>query len=200
MGRPEDQVLAEDTEREAAGADEPAASPAPQAASEPPPAVDPADGSQAEAAAEPPPPVPTPEQQRDEYLAIAQRTQADFDNYRKRAARDVAAAGTRAKTGLLRDLLPVLDNLERALASAGPGDEGLAGGVGLVHAELLGVLRRAGAQPIEPRGERFDPTVHEAISTSPADGSEPGIVVEVVEKGYALGDTVVRPARVVVSA
>jgi len=199
MGRPEDQVLAaKDAEREAAGVGEPAAA-APQDSPASPPDV--VEGSEPEPAAEPEvSPAPTPEQQRDEYLAIAQRTQADFDNYRKRAARDIAAASARAKTGLLRDLLPVVDNLERALASAGPADGALAGGVGLVHAELLGVLRRAGAQPIEPRGERFDPTVHEAISTAPADGALPGLVVEVVEKGYALGGAVIRPARVVVSA
>ena len=200
MDRREDQVLAADAEREAAGDRPAAAAPDdPSAASAE--AVEATEPEQvAEAVAPPPPPVPTPEQQRDEYLAIAQRAQADFDNYRKRAARDVAAASARAKTGLLRDLLPVVDNLERALASAGPADGALAGGVGLVHAELLGVLRRAGAQPIEPRGEPFDPTVHEAISTAPADGAQPGLVVEVVEKGYSLGDAVIRPARVVVSA
>ena len=198
MDRPEDQVLAAtDAGREAAGAGEPATV-APQGDTTSP--ADAGEGSEPEQAAEPVAPAPSPEQQRDEYLAIAQRTQADFDNYRKRAARDVAAASVRAKTGLLRDLLPVVDNLERALASAGPADGALAGGVGLVHAELLGVLRRAGAQPIEPRGERFDPTVHEAISTAPADGAQAGLVVEVVEKGYALGDAVIRPARVVVSA
>ncbi len=147
---------------------------------------------------------PSPEadvaRERDEYLALAQRTQADFDNFRRRAARDAAAAGARAKAGLVRELLPALDNLERALAAAGEADEGLVGGVRMVHAELVGALERSGVAAYEPNGERFDPTVHEALSTQPADGAEPGVVVEVLEKGYRLEDTVLRPARVIVSA
>ena len=139
------------------------------------------------------------ERQRDEYLALAQRTQADFENYRRRAVRDVAAATTRAKSALVRELLPAVDNLERALAAAGEAEASLASGVRLVHADLVGVLRRNGVEAVEPAGERFDPTVHEAISTRPADGAEPGLVVDVVEKGYRLGDAVIRPARVVVS-
>ena len=139
------------------------------------------------------------ERQRDEYLALAQRTQADFENYRRRAVRDVAAATTRAKSALVRELLPAVDNLERALAAAGEAEASLASGVRLVHADLVGMLRRNGVEAVEPAGERFDPTVHEAISTRPADGAEPGLVVDVVEKGYRLGDAVIRPARVVVS-
>jgi molecular chaperone GrpE len=138
--------------------------------------------------------------ERDEYLALAQRTQADFDNFRRRAARDTAAAGARAKAGLARELLPALDNLERALAAAGEADEGLAGGVRMVHSELVGALERSGVAAYEPSGETFDPTVHEALSTRPADGAEAGVVVEVLEKGYRLDDTVLRPARVIVSA
>ncbi|CAA9486073.1 MAG: Heat shock protein GrpE [uncultured Solirubrobacterales bacterium] len=145
-------------------------------------------------------PLADAERQRDEYLVLAQRTQADFDNFRRRAARDVAAAGPRAKAGLVRELLPALDNLERALAAAGEADQGLAGGVRMVHAELIGALERSGVAAYEPDGERFDPNVHEALSTRPADGAEPGMVVDVLEKGYRLDDTVLRPARVVVSA
>ena len=199
MGRPQEEAVAgRAAEREPAAAP---VEPAPEApAGAPPEEVADAPATEEAAAPEAVPAAPTAEQQRDEYLAIAQRLQADFDNYRRRAARDVSAAGARARTGLLRELLPVVDNLERALASAGAADEGLVGGVGLVHADLLGLLRRSGVQAVEPQGERFDPNVHEAISTAPADGVGAGVVVEVVEKGYTLGDTVIRPARVVVSA
>jgi molecular chaperone GrpE len=135
-----------------------------------------------------------------EYLDLAQRTQADFENYRKRAAKDMAAAGMRAKAGLLRELLPVVDNIERALGAVEPTDDGVGQGLKLVYAELQGVLTRNGVEAMEPSGEPFDPTVHEAISTRPQDGAEPGTVVEVVEKGYKLDETVIRPARVVVAA
>jgi molecular chaperone GrpE len=137
------------------------------------------------------------ERQRDEYLALAQRTQADFENYRKRAAREAAAAGERARGTLVRELLPVLDNLERALASAEEGEQHLAEGVKLVHSELLSVLQRNGVEQFDPAGEKFDPTFHEALSTR--EGPEPGLVLDVVEKGYRVNGTVLRPARVVVS-
>jgi molecular chaperone GrpE len=147
-------------------------------------------------------PLTTIKRERDEYLALAQRTQADFENYRKRAAKDAAAAGSRAKAGLVRELLPVLDNLERALTLAG--EENGAGakvleGVRLVHADLVGVLQRSGVEAFDPEGEPFDPTLHEALSTRPQDGTHPGTVVEVVEKGYRLNDQILRPARVIVS-
>jgi molecular chaperone GrpE len=149
-------------------------------------------------------PDPSPQEQlraeRDEYLALAQRAQADFENYRKRAAKEAAAAGDRAKGGLVRELLPVVDNLERALASAEESEQHLAEGVRLVHSELVAVLQRNGIEPFDPTGEPFDPEVHEALSTQPADGADPGIVVDVMEKGYKLNGTVLRPARVVVSA
>jgi molecular chaperone GrpE len=138
--------------------------------------------------------------QRDEYLALAQRTQADFDNYRKRAARDVAAAGSRAKVGLARDLLPAIDNLERALEAAGESEQGLAQGVRLVHDELIAALERGGIERFDPSGERFDPEHHEAIATRPEDGIEAGLVLDVAQKGYRAVEVVVRPARVVVSA
>jgi molecular chaperone GrpE len=145
-------------------------------------------------------PLAKAEAERDRYLELAQRAQADFDNYRKRAAKEAASAGERAKIGLLRDFLPVLDNLERALESAGEGEPGLAEGVRLVHSELVNVLKRNGVEPIEAEGKPFDPTVHEAMSTMAQDETEPGTVLHVVEKGYRLNDTVIRPARVVVSA
>jgi molecular chaperone GrpE len=140
--------------------------------------------------------------ERDKYLELAQRTQADFENYRKRAAKEAAAAGSRAKAGLVRELLPVLDNLERALQLAGNGGgngDAFVEGVRLVHADLIGVLQRSGVESFDPSGQPFDPTLHEALSTRPEDGAHPGTVVEVVEKGYRLNDTILRPARVVVS-
>ena len=137
--------------------------------------------------------------ERDEYLGLAQRTQADFENYRKRAAKEAAAAGQRAKSGLIGELLPVVDNLERALGSAAEEEGHLADGVRLVHAELIAVLGRNGVEQFDPAGEKFDPAVHEALSTREADGADPGVVLDVVEKGYNLNGAVLRPARVVVS-
>jgi molecular chaperone GrpE len=143
---------------------------------------------------------PTDADKASEYLELAQRTQADFENFRKRAVKDMAAAGARAKAGLIRELLPVVDNLERALGAVESEDNGVVQGLKLVYAELEGVLSRNGVVAMEPKGQPFDPTVHEAISTMPAEAAEPGTVVDVVEKGYKLGDTVIRPARVVVAA
>ena len=145
-------------------------------------------------------PLAEAEAKRDEYLDLARRTQADFENYRKRTAQQASQAGERAKAGLLRELLPVVDNLERALAAAADSEGPLHEGVKLVLADLQGVLGRAGVEALEPSGERFDPNVHEAISTAPVEGTESGLVVQVVEKGYRMRDTVIRPARVVVSA
>jgi molecular chaperone GrpE len=137
--------------------------------------------------------------ERDKYLDLAQRTQADFENYRKRAAKDAASAGERAKAGLVRELLPVLDNLERALATTNGDSSVIVDGVKLVRADLVGVLQRSGVESFDPVGEPFDPTLHEALSTRPAEGIQPGVVVDVVEKGYKLNDTILRPARVIVS-
>jgi molecular chaperone GrpE len=145
-------------------------------------------------------PLARAQRERDEYLDLARRSQADFENYRKRAAKEAAAAGERAKSGLVRELLPVVDNLERALTSAGTDEQHLAEGVRLVHSELIAVLERNGVQQFDPVGERFDPAEHEALSTRGQDGAEPGVVLDVVEKGYRTNGTVLRPARVVVSA
>jgi molecular chaperone GrpE len=139
------------------------------------------------------------QRERDEYLDLAKRAQADFENYRKRAAKEAVAAGQRAKSGLVRELLPVVDNLERALASAQEGEKHLAEGVRLVHSELIAVLERNGVEQFDPKGETFDPTFHEALSTRDEDGAGAGVVLDVVEKGYRSNGTVLRPARVVVS-
>ena len=139
--------------------------------------------------------------ERDEYLDLARRTQADFENYRKRTAKDVANAGGRARVNVIREILPVVDNLERALSVAPEGSEdAFVEGVRLVYVNLQGVLQRAGVEIIDPVGEAFDPTVHEALSTRAAEGAASGTVVDLIEKGYRLADTVVRPARVVVAS
>jgi len=148
---------------------------------------------------EPEDPLSVAERERDEYLALAQRAQADFENYRKRATREAAAATLRAKSGLVGELLSVVDNLERALGSAAEGEDHLAGGVKLVHSELVAVLNRNGVEQFDPAGEKFDPNVHEALSTREQEGSDPGVVLDVVERGYRLNGNVLRPARVVVS-
>ena len=136
--------------------------------------------------------------ERDEYLELAKRARADFENYRKRAAQQTSDAERKAKASLARDLIPAIDNLERALESA-PEDDPLADGVRLVHRELTEALTRAGVESFDPTGTKFDPNSSEALSTQPSDGSEPGVVLEVLTRGYRLGDHVIRPARVVVA-
>ncbi|HSZ12934.1 MAG TPA: nucleotide exchange factor GrpE [Solirubrobacteraceae bacterium] len=138
--------------------------------------------------------------QRDDYLALAQRTQADFENYRKRVAREAAAARDRGVGSLAKELLPALDNLDRALDAAAE-DDPLLQGVRLVRTEMKGALARAGIESFCPLGEQFDPSVHEAVATAPApDGQASGTVVEVYQDGYRLGEGILRPARVVVAA
>ena len=138
--------------------------------------------------------------ERDEYLALAQRTQADFENYRKRIAREAAAAQERGAATLAKELLPALDNLDRALDAAAA-DDPLLNGVRLVRDELAAALGRAGIESFHPHGEAFDPSVHEAVATAPAgEGGASGAVIEVYQDGYRLGETILRPARVVVSA
>ena len=181
--------------------------------------------------------------ERDEYLALAQRARADFENFRKRAAREAEEAERRGKAQIAKELLPALDNLERALRSTGldpasgrptgdpaaPGreaekaagisseeqdaevydrpseevtaQEALARGVALVYNELRSALERAGVETYDPIGERFDPNTSEALATRPAgDGSDSGVVIETLERGYRLDGQVLRAARVVVSA
>jgi molecular chaperone GrpE len=139
--------------------------------------------------------------QRDDYLALAQRTQADFENYRKRVAREAAAARDRGVSALAKELLPALDNLDRALEAAAE-DDPLLQGVRLVRTELKAALARAGIESFRPLGERFDPSLHEAVATAaqPPGGASSGIVVEVYQDGYRLGEGILRPARVVVAA
>ncbi len=140
-------------------------------------------------------------QKADEYLELAQRTRADFENYRKRAAREAAAAQERGITKLAKELLPAVDNLDRALQAADNGTAAtLVSGIKLVHDEVIAALARAGINRFSPQGERFDPQLHEAVAQIPAEGAESGTVVEVYQRGYRFGEVVIRPARVVVAA
>ena len=138
------------------------------------------------------------ERERDEYLNDLKRVAADFENYRKRVARDQEGLVARAHERLVKELLPVLDDLERALEAAAQHEEAkLEEGVRLVHRELLEALAREGLVEVETGGQ-FDPHVHEALLSQPSE-QEDGSVIEVLQKGYRLGDRVLRPARVVVS-
>jgi len=136
--------------------------------------------------------------ERDEYLDALQRLKAEFDNYRKRVARDQQELAARAHERLVRELVPVLDDLERALeAAAGHEEAKLEEGVRLVHRSLAALLSREGLVEVETDG-KFDPHSQEALLAQPSEQEE-GTVIQVVQKGYRLGDLVLRPARVVVS-
>jgi molecular chaperone GrpE len=138
------------------------------------------------------------EKERDEYLADLQRVAADFENYRKRVAREQENLAARAHERLVKELLPVLDDMERALRAAEEHEEAtLEEGVRLVHRELEEALAKEGLTEIEANGT-FDPHVHEALLSQPSD-AEDGAIIEVLQKGYRLGDRVLRPARVVIS-
>jgi molecular chaperone GrpE len=136
--------------------------------------------------------------ERDEYLAHLQRTQAEFDNYRKRMLRDQTAHLERATAGLIEQLLPVLDAFELALGSAGTDADRLRKGVELVYGELLGALEKAGLERIEAHGKPFDPEEHEAVMHVEDEEGEPG-VRDVVRAGYRLKGRVLRPAMVKVA-
>ena len=178
------------------------------------------EGEEQELEADAPEPEPEPvdleavsakAQKADEYLELAQRTKADFENFRKRSAREAAAAQERGVAKLARELLPAVDNLDRALAAIGAaatdaggelaanGDGTLASGIKLVHADVIAALGRVGIQPFSPEGEPFDPVYHEAVAQQPIPGAEPGTVVEVYQRGYRIGESVLRPARVLVA-
>jgi molecular chaperone GrpE len=137
--------------------------------------------------------------ERDEFLALAQRVQADFENYRKRAMREQERLVAHAHERLVRELLPILDDLERALEAAERHEEAqLVEGVKLVEQSLRRALTREGLAEIDTEGA-FDPHVHEALLTQPGAGAESGTVLEVVQRGYRVGERVVRPAKVIVA-
>jgi molecular chaperone GrpE len=136
--------------------------------------------------------------ENEELIDTLQRLQADFDNYRKRAARDQESLVARAGERIVKELLPILDDLERALEAVESHEEAkLEDGVQLVYRQLEQLLEKEGLALVETDG-KFDPHVHEALLTQPSDADE-GSVIEVLQKGYRLGDRVLRPARVVVA-
>jgi molecular chaperone GrpE len=159
-------------------------------------------------------------QKADEYLLLAQRTQADFENFRKRATRDAALAQERGIAKLAKELLPAVDNLDRALqaaatygtaadpdaaagdapTAAGKHESQLIDGLKLVQAEVLAALARVGIEPFSPVGEPFDPQHHEAVAQHQFEDQMPGTVVEVYQQGFRYGEVVLRPARVLVAA
>lgn len=142
------------------------------------------------------------EQERDQFLALLQRTRADFENYEKRVLRDHAQDRRYLHGGLAKDLLPVIDNLDRAMQAAKQaGEQGpLVQGVALVQGQLLDALKRHGITVIEAVGHQFDPSRHEAVMQQPAPGKEAGTVLQVVENGFLIHDRVLRPAKVIVAA
>ena len=136
--------------------------------------------------------------ERDDYLDALQRLKAEFDNYRKRVARDQQELAARAHERLVKELVPVLDDLERALEAASQHEEAkLEDGVRLVHRSLAALLAREGLSEVETNG-KFDPHTQEALLSQPSDAEE-GSVIQVLQKGYKLGEHVLRPARVVIS-
>jgi molecular chaperone GrpE len=147
------------------------------------------------------------EAKRDEYLELARRAQADFDNYRKRMAAEVQAASLRGKAEAVRAFLPVVESFERALDHAGidavadlSGEDPIKQGWAMTYRDLTQALGAAGVEVVDPKGEKFDPTVHEALSMVQVEGAEAGVVVEVMQKGYRFDGHLIRPARVVVAS
>lgn len=176
---------------------DPAAPDTPFGAEEPSAPVEPA-----ESAAEP---VPAEEhlrvvEERDQYLDALQRLKAEFDNYRRRVERDREAQHLAGVRELVGELLPVIDNLERAVAALGGAGDQIVAGVEMVRGQLAGLLAGRGVEEIAAHAEPFDPNVHEAIAQHHTAEHEEGTVVHVSEKGYRLGDTVIRPAKVVVAS
>jgi len=149
------------------------------------------------------------EKARDEYLDLARQTRAEFENYQKRNARDLATERRYAQAPLAADLLPALDNLERGLTAAKQGSDAektlsqtlaqLVQGIGMVQSSLLRVLRQHGVTPIDAQGKPFDPNLHQAVMQQPSAEVPPQTVLQVLEPGYMMHERVLRPARVIVS-
>jgi molecular chaperone GrpE len=143
----------------------------------------------------------TAEQKRDEYLELVKQGRAEFENYQKRAQRDLATERRFAQMPLAGDLLAALDNLERAIAAANKGGEkgSLTQGVAMVHGQLLDALRRHGVTRMDAQGKPFDPNLHQAVAQQPSPDHPPQTVLQVLEPGYMIHERVLRPARVLVS-
>src|SRR5688572_12806518 len=139
-------------------------------------------------------------QERDELQDRLLRSAAEFDNYRKRTDRERRELSDAVSADLIRDLLPVVDDLERALAAAANSpDEALRSGVELIHRQLLEAMRRRGAEPLETVGKDFDPAWHEALASEPADGRRDGEITAEIRRGYRIGPRLVRAAMVKVA-
>ena len=141
------------------------------------------------------------ERERDEYRDLLLRTTAEFDNYRKRTERERQSIFDTAASGIIEELLPLVDDLERAL-DADPGDDGADAyrkGVELIHRQLMEILRRRGVKPIEALGETFDPHFHQAVSYEPTEDRDEGEIIEEFRRGYMLGDRLLRPSMVKVA-
>jgi molecular chaperone GrpE len=139
-------------------------------------------------------------QERDELQDRLLRSAAEFDNYRKRTERERRELSDAVSADLIRDLLPVVDDLERALAAAADSpDNALRSGVELIHRQLLEAIRRRGAEPFDTVGEDFDPAWHEALASEPADGRRDGEITAEIRRGYRIGQRLIRPAMVKVA-
>ena len=146
-------------------------------------------------------PLEKAEQQRDEYYDLLVRKTAEFDNFRKRTERERQTLADAAAASLITELLPLVDDLERAL-QVEAGDEGSSSyrrGVELIHKQILDVLRKRGVRPIDALGADFDPYYHQAVSHEPVAGRRDGEIIEEFRRGYMLGDRLLRPAMVKVA-
>ncbi len=143
-----------------------------------------------------------PAEAEEDYKALAQRTAADFDNYRKRVAREKREWKRQALADFLREFLPAFDDLDRAIAEGEKHDsyEVLHEGVKLVRGNLWKAMHREGVDEIPALGQKFDPRLHEAMTAVPTDAHEPNTVIEVFQAGYRVDEFVIRPSKVVVSA
>jgi molecular chaperone GrpE len=138
--------------------------------------------------------------QRDEYYDRVLRLTAEFDNYRKRIERERRETSERAAASLIEELLPIVDDLERALgAEAGPGAESYRKGVEIIYKQMADLLTRRGVTVVEALGADFDPHVHQAVAHEPSPGAREGEVIEELRRGYRLGDRLLRPAMVKVA-
>ena len=141
-------------------------------------------------------------QERDQFLVLLQRTQADFENYQKRTQRERESERRYWHGAFALDLLPVIDNLDRAMTAAKQAGESgpLVQGVGMVQTQLLDMLKRHGITPIDALGKPFDPNLHQAIMQQPSREHPPQTVIQVLQQGFMIHDRVLRPAGVIVSA
>jgi len=137
---------------------------------------------------------------KDRFYDLLLRKQAEFDNFRKRTEKERDEHRSGAVGDFMKSVLPVLDNLERALTTSAQADSPLRQGVVLIHQQLLDVLMKEGLRPVETIGAAFDPHVHEAVDTRPVEGFAPGAIIEEMQKGYTFNGRLLRPALVRVAA